>query len=98
MGDKGMSGMKEDGLCGVQFVGGIHLFRGTVKGNTGVENKDIKLEKGKKAGAVDRDSWSKIYRERGTKEVGMKNSASRRGVFWALSISLGGGDGKNKKC
>ena len=73
-------------------------FGGQLRATQGVENKDIKLEKGKKAGAVDRDSWSKIYRERGVKEVGMKNSASRRGVFWALSISLGGGDGRNKKC
>ena len=73
-------------------------FGGQLRATRGVENKDIKLEKGKKAGALDRDNWSKIYRERGVKEVGMKNSASRRGVFWALSISLGGGDGRNKKC
>ncbi len=74
-------------------------FGGQLRATRRVENKDIKLEKSKKAGAVDSERWSKIYRERGVKEVGMKNSASRRGVFWALSISLkGGGGGKNKKC
>ena len=35
-------------------------FGGQLRATQGVENKDIKLEKGKKAGAVDRDSWSKF--------------------------------------